>query len=255
MSEEMKNMSDINDQQTADQTERQALEQMAEQQAFSEEIRRRLAEPDSGKPTLEEFKVMVYKDREKRRKKRNTMVACVVAAFVVGLFSFEYFVPEVGADKNPKETIKTEDGVIIEDGGWGSSEENNAVTIENWNDVSIAKKHYSQMLIPQYIPAEYEFKYVTIENVTEKNIVCKYLFVNNNINDNLEIEIIVTDGGEGTHIINDPIRQLESKKGQIYVVNGQNKIATIQIDDGVLVYIWSNLEDEELLKLVDNLED
>ena len=130
MSDKNRNMNDINDQKTA------------EQQAFSEEIRRHLAEPGSGKPTLDEFKVMVYKDREKRRKKRNALVACIVAAFIVGYLTYDDLVPEVGADKNPKETIQTEDGVIIEDGGYGSSvgDENVWVT-EEWNELQRALKN------------------------------------------------------------------------------------------------------------------
>ena len=131
MSDKNRNMNDINDQKTA------------EQQAFSEEIRRRLAEPGSGKPALEEFKLMVYKDRERRRKKRNTLVACLVAAFIVGYLSFDALVPEVGADKNPKETIQTEDGVIIEDGGWGSSTgENDIWKTEDWSEVIKIKEAY-----------------------------------------------------------------------------------------------------------------
>ncbi|MBR3787077.1 MAG: hypothetical protein IKJ85_01665, partial [Firmicutes bacterium] len=179
MSDKNRNMDDINDQKTIDRTEQAALDQTAEQQAFSEEIRRRLAAPDSGKPTLEEFKVMVYKDREKRRKKRNALVACIVAAFIVGYLSFDALVPEVGADKNPKETIVTEDGVIIEDGGWGSSEEeDNVWCIYDWSELENVKLAYPMMVVPKYIPKGFVFVKFTLERLDENNIICEYHYNN-----------------------------------------------------------------------------
>lgn len=243
MSEEMKNMNDINDQQTADQTE---------QDAFSEEIKRRLAEPDSGKPTLEEFKVMVYKDREKRRKKRNTMVACVVAAFVVGLFSFEYFVPEVGADKNPKETIQTEDGVIIEDGGWGSSTgEDDVWVTQEWEDINKIKETFPKLITPSYVPQEYVFKTLKIETVVKTDFTVEYIFIKNE-SQFIEIEMFFTDNNNVSVEVNDVVKKIKSEKGDVFIAT--NGMATIQIDDGTIIHIWSDITENELIKLINSLE-
>ncbi len=240
MSDKNRNMNDINDQKTA------------EQQAFSEEIRRRLAEPGSGKPTLEEFKLLVYKDREKRRKKRNALVACIVAAFIVGFLTFDDLVPEVGADKNPKETIQTEDGVIIEDGGYGSSVgEENVYIVDDWTQISEAKKTVSKLPIPQYIPRGYLFKQLRIETAVENDSFCKYLFVNK-AQKCLEIETFITKGEVATSI-DEEYKTVECMLGKIYIKEGE-KTAIIHLEDGVVINIWYEFDEDELIKLVENLD-
>ncbi|MBR6799398.1 MAG: DUF4367 domain-containing protein [Firmicutes bacterium] len=252
MSDKNRNMDDINDQKTIDRTEQAALDQTAEQQAFSEEIRRRLAAPDSGKPTLEEFKVMVYKDREKRRKKRNALVACIVAAFIVGYLSFDALVPEVGADKNPKETIVTEDGVIIEDGGWGSSEEeDNVWCIYDWSELENVKLAYPMMVVPKYIPKGFVFVKFTLERLDENNIICEYHY-NNKKKDQLEMEVFIHNNAMTSTDINNIERVLSSEKGDIYIQEKENKIATIQIN-GSIVNIVGNITDNEIMKVVNGL--
>ncbi len=243
MSDKNRNMNDINDQQTA------------EQQAFSEEIRRRLAEPGSGKPTLEEFKLLVYKDREKRRKTRNALVACIVAAFIVGYLTYDDLVPEVGADKNPKETIQTEDGVIIEDGGWGSSEEeDNVWVIDNWKQVADAKQHYPTVLVPKYIPEGYRFYNLTIKGIVEEDLVYKYSFVDTE-GQLLEIEIVNFLNGETSVKIKNYNEIMHSSKGEIYIQgNGSAKKATISLDKGGVVYVIGDISKEAIIKIIEKLD-
>lgn len=219
-------------------------------QAFSEEIRRKLAEPDSGKPTLEEFKLMVYKDREKRRKKRNTMVACIIAAFLVGFLSFEHLVPEVGADKNPKEEIVTEDGVIIEDGGYGSREEaDNVLLINNFNDIEYVKKHYPEVLIPNYIPKGYVFSELKVEGITEKDIICEYTFIDSN-KAKFEIEVLIIESGELTTRVYEEYTCIESQLGSVYFQKNEN-IATMQFDENTIINIWYETSVSEVIKVIE----
>lgn len=240
MSDKSRNMNDINDQKTA------------EQQAFSKEIRRRLAEPGSGKPTLDEFKVMVYKDREKRRKKRNAMVACVVAAFIVGYLAFDELVPEVGADKNPKETIQTEDGVIIEDGGYGSSVgENNVWVITEWRHIDDIKALDSRIVIPKYVPKEYSFEKLKVEKVVQNDYICEYFFSNGK--DSLEIETMIFSTGENCLNISNIKRKVESNKGTIYIQDGEKKLATMQVDGGITVNVWGSVSDVQIKNIIEGL--
>jgi len=241
MSDEKRNISDINDQKTA------------EQQAFSEEIRRRLAEPGSGKPTLDEFKVMVYKDREKRRKKRNALVACIVAAFIVGCLTYDDLVPEVGADKNPKETIQTEDGVIIEDGGWGSST-GDGWTITNEEDIVQAKEMYPQIKMPKYMPKGFEFDKLTITNVVDNNISCKYRYFNKE-NRTIEIEMVFVQDGEVSLSVDEPYNEITCSKGTLYFqkIEGNNKKATILIDDGIIMSVWYDIATKHIVEIVDGI--
>lgn len=242
MSDKNRNMNDINDQKTA------------EQQAFSEEIRRRLAEPGSGKPTLDEFKVMVYKDREKRRKKRNALVACIVAAFIVGYLTYDDLVPEVGADKNPKETIQTEDGVIIEDGGYGSSVgEENVWVIEDWEQVEDAKQTYSNFVLPNYTPKGFIFKKLTICSVIADDRVCSFIFENTQ-KDIIKIEILYVEGGEQSTNIDNISRTIYATHGKVYIHEKEAiKKATTIIGDGMVVRIFGNITDDDLVKIIENM--
>lgn len=241
MSDKNRNMNDINDQKTA------------EQQAFSEEIRRRLAEPDSGKPTLDEFKVMVYKDREKRRKKRNALVACIVAAFIVGCLTYDDLVPEVGADKNPKETIKTEDGVIIEDGGWGSSTgEDDVLVIEAWKNVKEVGHIFPEILVPSYVPDGYIFKTLTIDSTDEETITYEYMFEKRNIS--IEIEINKSKTSIDSLFINDADEVIITHRGRVYLQSEEIKKATILLEDGSLISMWYEVSNNEALKIIDGLE-
>jgi len=241
MSDKNRNMNDINDQKTA------------EQQAFSEEIRRRLAEPGSGKPTLDEFKVMVYKDREKRRKKRNALVACIVAAFIVGYLTYDDLVPEVGADKNPKETIQTEDGIIIEDGGWGSSVgEGEKTVVTDWEEIKTTQKAFPQLMKPKYMSEGYRFDSLEIEDLQQKDLFSKYIFINEK-QELLEIEIIVIEGGSITSNVDNFNREIRYKDRTIFCQEGNRK-AIIHFDDGTVVSIWHNLPEKELIKIAKSIE-
>jgi len=243
MSDKNRNMNDINDQKTA------------EQQAFSEEIRRRLAEPGSGKPTLDEFKVMVYKDHEKRRKKRNALVACIVAAFIVGYLTYDDLVPEVGADKNPKETIQTEDGVIIEDGGYGSSDgEENVIVVTKIENLEDIKKIYPQMPIPSYVPESYVFNKMEITSLEEGAFIAQYVYQNNNGLNNLEMEFIMLNKGELSFDINDVVREINTDNGKIYFQKAASKKATIELSSGLYVNIWADINDEEYIMILNGIK-
>ena len=242
MSDEMNNMNDIH----------KTEDQLADQ-AFSEEIRRKLAEPGSGKPTLEEFKLMVYKDREKRRKKRSAMVACIVIACLAGFFAFDQLVPEVGADKNPKEEIVTEDGVIIEDGGWGSSTgEDDVCIVTDWRMLRAIKEHYPQIIILKYTPKQYEFKKLTIKELQTEAKTFEYIFANKN--ESIIIETHISEKRLNTFEVSGYTKTIESSKGTIYINDVANKTATIQIDDGIVVNIWCDIDDNEIIKLVNGME-
>jgi len=241
MSDKNRNMNDINDQKTA------------EQQAFSEEIRRRLAEPGSGKPTLDEFKVLVYKDREKRRKKRNALVACIVAAFIVGYLTYDDLVPEVGADKNLKETIQTEDGVIIEDGGWGSSTgEDDVWVVTEKGDIPLVKKGIPELVVPRYIPSNYEFIQLEVEMIDNSAITCKYTYEEKH-SQQLKIEIHISNTSKNSHEVSKYEKVIKTNQGDVYICEEKNKIATMQIDDGIIVNVRANISNEEMIRVFDNL--
>lgn len=218
---------------------------------FSEEIRAELASGRTKKPTFEEFKEMVEKEKSKRRKKYTAIAACFVTALVVGFFAFDYMACDVGADKNPKEIIQTEDGVIIEDGGYGSStDEDNVLRITNWSDIDDIKVAVPEIPLVKYIPNGYKFSALSVEIHPNGDVLCKYSFLNKN-NEMLEMESIVMSG-EVSLDITDVVATRECKKGLIYFQNGSNKIATIQVDGGVINLI-GNISENEAIKIINGI--
>jgi len=219
---------------------------------FSEEIRAELASGRTKKPTFEEFKEMVEKEKAKRCKKYTAIAACFVAALVVGFFAFDMMADDVGADKNPKETIQTEDGVIIEDGGWGSTEGKDAkYVIEEWEYIEDAKTLVPNLPIPQYIPEKYIFNRLEIELMTTGGARSSYLFLDSNGN-SLEIEIFDHICNSTSFEISNVFKLVETKYGTLYFQNDENK-ATIQNDDDLLISVWSILSEKEIVEIVEGL--
>lgn len=195
------------------------------------------------------------KKHRKRRLKKPVTFAVIAAVLVLGFIALWPMLSpndiKADADKNAKEEILTDDGVIIEDKGWGSSSED-VILITDWDDIPIAKSQIDELLVPEYIPEGYEFQELRVETVDEYGITCTLSFdcednsivicenINKNFLSSLELENVY--------------REETSKKGKIYYKkdNG-NKIATIKIDDGIVIDILGNISDDELLKMINNL--
>lgn len=225
-------------------------------ECFDAQITKQLEENPPEIPTYEQFSAMIDKDQtaRRRRKRRITgIAACFVAAILIGVFACSLPGSDVDADNNPKEEITTEDGVIIEDGGWGSSEgEDDVWVVTEWKYIDEAKVLYPQLLVPEYIPKGYKFEKLVIESFETGSIVMEYVF-NNQENQYIEIEILRFDSAETSTAIDNVERKLECKKGDIYIQELEVQKAIIQMDNGSNVYIWAELSDQEFIRIVNNL--
>lgn len=208
----------------------------------------------AGNMTPDRLKAMAART-EKRKRRHMRELAGVAALFILvvvgGIMVFNTFTADVDADKNAKEEIVTEDGVVIEDGGWGSSSEDNWV-ITDWAEVKIAKITVPELVVPEYIPKGYDFHSLTIEdagNITRNT----YIFKNDDMQE-YTIQECIQDENLGSTQINNGDRQVNSKKGVIYIEENQkSNNAIICIDDSIIVYIWSTFTDKEIVKIVDNM--
>lgn len=208
----------------------------------------------AGNMTPDRLKAMAART-EKRKRRHMRELAGVAALFILvvvgGIMVFNTFTTDVDADKNAKEEIVTEDGVVIEDGGWGSSSEDNWV-ITDWAEVKIAKITVPELVVPEYIPKGYDFHSLTIEdagNITRNT----YIFKNDDMQE-YTIQECIQDENLGSTQINNGDRQVNSKKGVIYIEENQkSNNAIICIDDSIIVYIWSTFTDKEIVKIVDNM--
>lgn len=217
---------------------------------------RELKDFATGNLTPDELVAMAAAE-ERRRKRRMRRISGIAALFVIVLacgafFVFSTFTTDVDADKNPKEEIVTEDGVIIEDGGWGSSSED-MWEITDWKEVSIAKSSIPDLIVPQYVPLDYAFKKLVIgdtENI--KNI--EYIFENSNAKEIVIKEDIYSEKLESTEIYKKD-REISTNKGNVYIYEGESmNNAIIKLNDGIIVYIWTDLDDTEIEKMVNSID-
>lgn len=210
----------------------------------------------TGTLTPEELRSAVDKERRagRRRMLRRLTAAAALLMLVVAatVFAFENFTTDVDADKNAKEEIVTEDGVVIEDGGWGSDSEQ-SWEITDWDEVATMKAMIPQLVVPEYIPEGYSFSRLVISEMgSVVNIRYSYLGAENS-------EIIIMQHMQNENLealdIYNSISSIESSKGKVYITKGvEINTATIQLEDDCIIEIFSNLVNEEIVKIIDGIK-
>lgn len=225
------------------------------QEILGEALDRDAADAAPSPMSYEQFQSMLSESKQVKWKKRRLRIAGFAALFMIVLVSaalvFRAFTTDVGANKNALEEIITEDGVVIEDKGWGSSGED-CWTITNWDEIETVKATFPDLMIPRYIPEGYEFEELTVEQLENNNIIYVYDFLNEK-NERLEMQFFRLRGGESAIKIDHISKVIFSNKGKIYVQEN-NKLATIQMDDGQTIHVLNNLSDKDIIKLINNLE-
>ena len=222
---------------------------------ISDATDRELKDFATGNLTPDELVAMAAAE-ERRRKRRMRRISGIAALFVIVLacgafFVFSTLTTDVDADKNPKEEIVTEDGVIIEDGGWGSSSEDGWI-ITDWKEVSAAKATIPELVIPEYVPKGYEFESLKVEGSKECT-VAQYSYSNSENGVVTILQYIQDEQLGATHIKSEG-RSIETSKGMLYFFEDTeiNK-ATIKINDGSIIEIWSNLPEIEVVHIIESL--
>lgn len=204
--------------------------------------------------TVSDLEEMVSRHDRKTRK-RTVRAAGFAALFIVvvaGIFfiSGGYF--DVGADKNPKKQIVKDDMVVSKDGGYGDDGGENELVITEWDDINQHyKNHFKGLAVPTYIPNEYLFDKLIIQDDIE-NVTYKYVFRKDN--EMLEIHEYCFSGNLGSMEITEFDNTLNSKKGTMYIKKTkENTKATIQIDSGIIFEIWGNISDNEFVKIMNEM--
>lgn len=195
------------------------------------------------------------KSAEKKKLRRYRKIAGAAAALVIVAVGvalvFNSLSTDVEADKNAKHEVVTEDGIIIEDEGWGSSS-GVCQTITEKSDINIIKEEMTNLLIPKYVPSNYLFAHLTIDKL-ENTCDFEYMFY-----DHDNCELIIHEHIQNENMSAMYVRNVKNtvmcSKGKIYFQNGEEKNkATIKFDDGITVDIWSNLSNDEVIKIIENL--
>ena len=210
----------------------------------------------TGSLTPEELRSAVDKEQRagQRRMLRRLTAAAALLMLVVAatVFAFENFTTDVDADKNAKEEIVTEDGVVIEDGGWGSDSEQ-SWEITDWDEVATMKAMIPQLVVPEYIPEGYSFSRLVI---SEMGSIIDIEYLYNSI-EAKEIVIVQHIQEENLEVVDiyDIKKSMESSKGEIYFIkNKEINTAIVQLNDGCIIEIFSVLIDEEIIRIVDGIK-
>lgn len=205
--------------------------------------------------TVEQLKLMADKQSARVKRRRNRMIAATAVFFValIGvLLAFGDLFENVEADKNAQEGIVTEDGVVIEDGGWGSIS-NDIVETTDWEEVAEIKYHFEELIIPRVIPKGYSFEKLIISDVGSDDMNSEYRFVSNN--NEMIIHQFLHFNSLNSFEQENYDKTIESDKGKIYIRNdNENTIATIAVSGGCIVKIWGISDTNTIVDIVDGLE-
>lgn len=235
-----------------DPCERKSLQELVKDATWQE-----LSQYPNDTVSAAEIKTMLDKRASLRRSRRIRgfgAAALFVLVIAAALFAYNTIAEDVEADKNAPEEIVTEDGVVIEDGGWGSSSEDNII-IDDWDDIIIAKQHVEKLLIPEYIPEGYSFESLTIEEVESTTTTCIFRFLNKEKTDSLEIHEYISINELGSTEVNETHEYILYNNGKIYLSKMDDiKIATIQMNDGVSIFLRGNINNKDIRKIVEGLK-
>ncbi|MDO4485919.1 MAG: DUF4367 domain-containing protein [Bacillota bacterium] len=234
-----------------DPCERKSLQELVKDATWQE-----LSQYPDDAVSAAEIKAMLDKRASRRRSRRIRgfgAAALFVLVIAAALFAYNTIAEDVEADKNAPEEIVTEDGVVIEDGGWGSSSEDMLV-INDWDDIAIAKEHVDNLLVPEYIPEGYVFDSLTVEKMEGNSTICVFNFLKGE--EVLEIQEYVSKNNSNALEMEDIYLKIDSNKGPIYIKENEDiKIATIQMNDGVTLFVKGHIKNTDISKIVEGFKD
>lgn len=213
-----------------------------------------------GKKTMSRERLEEIVQRDKKRSAKHMrraagLAAALIAVIAGAVIAFDTSLFDAGANKTGEEETVTEEGVVVEDEGWGSGDEDR-IHIEDWDVAKVTGENIEGLLIPQYIPAGYKFESLQIENIEGGSIVCVFVFEGENA-EKVEVYEFIRDENSSTMMMIDGSNyQIETEKGTAYISDyeTERKKATIQIDGGTLVDIIHNVNDKETTQMINSLE-
>ncbi len=211
---------------------------------------------DPGTLTPEELVRAAGREREQSLRRRRFMrfagAAAVLVLTVAGaLLFFGDPTADVEADKSPREEIVTDDGIIMEDGGWGS-ESSDSWEITDEDELAVAAAAVSELVVPEYVPAGFAFESLTVRE--DGNLLsAEYVYVGGD--SSMTIQQHIHGEGASATVMVEGAREVDSEIGSIYIFEEHEmKNAIIQTDDGVVIYVWAPLDDDEIIRIAEGLK-
>lgn len=213
-----------------------------------------------GKKTMSRERLEEIVQRDKKRSAKHMRRAAGLAAALIiviagAVIAFDTSLFDAGANKTGEEETVTEDGVVVEDEGWGSGDEN-VVVFENWEEALLAREDIEGLLVPEYVPEGYEFDNLQIENLEDGSLMCIFKFTAGQ-EEFIEIyEFIQAQGATAMTTVDGNGYHIETNLGNTYISEyGEGgKKATVQTDGGVIVDVISGLNDSKIVEIINNLK-
>lgn len=209
---------------------------------------------------IDELKQLEAADRKTRKIKRLRTISVAAAAVIVCAAIIYTVLPEsvvpVDADKNTKQKVEEKDGMVIINEGDGIGEIGAMTWSEtNWKKVDEIKELVPDILIPQYVPENYEFIVVTLEKFSEgyETYECIYKFKLNN--DELNITIVnVEDSGVSSGFIDEATKRVNCKLGTIYLSENKNGLTGTLFLEKTRISIFGKISQFEMRKIFNELK-
>ena len=189
------------------------------------------------------------------RLKRRRLIGAAAAffVFIAGALLVSVNLPaDVDADKNAPEEIVSEDGVVIEDGGWGSSGDTKIIT-DDWDEVEIIKEDFDKLMIPQYIPDGYKFVELSIDIMEGENSAGIFKFSNGH--SDLEIHEFFSNSNLDSTEIQSTCTIEDEDIGKVYIDDSNEIIKAASIVNGsFIVEIWGTENINVLIQIIRSLD-
>ncbi|MEG1067889.1 MAG: hypothetical protein RSD90_04490 [Anaerovoracaceae bacterium] len=208
------------------------------------------------KLTVEELEKWVTESKAKKRiKQRRFMaIAASIVLMVSALVCVEYF-HETNrytaiAGKNDKQISEESGTVVVKDNDVGVEEHAGARKEKHttWEAVLEAQERHPELLVPEYVPADWEFESIKInKNLNDIQAIYKYSFDNGTV----FIQQIIGSREDAIKACGNSI--ITNEKRKIYIREENGKIATAFYGDTIMEII-GDVSDIDICKIADHIK-
>lgn len=206
--------------------------------------------------TIGELQKLEQQAREKKRRKTIKIISASAAAVVLCILAGFVLWPQAAlpadAGRTSEQRIQQKAGaVVINDGDVEGDIGLTEIAETDWDKVGAVKQNYPQLCIPEYIPHEYAFAELNIEEYGSSIYEYKYTFTGKHSQ-----EIIITQISTGEEEVNTSFIENCDKKivinGEpVYIAKSQNRkeYAVLKETYTLTISVPDSLDQKEAVKI------
>ena len=204
---------------------------------------------------------MSFMGKEKKREKKNrplyrwVSIAAAIVIIIGGSAVFQMANSQSEAYGNwgiIHRLIETISGGIATDEEEITDTPVDTIIIENESRIEEGKRVFEYLYIPEYIPEEFDFKSLTIDNYGTGTGFSGYTYIKEDSETLISIEQMYVSSGNVKYSSNNNGELIEFEDKLIYVVDGEQSVE-VYTDNGMIV-ISGDISQDEKVKIAKNLE-